>query len=265
MWNFPCETIESASADRRKYPFNFLNLLFIMKCSVFVVAVALVMASCSQDETTGINKGSTIRFRTSVERTTRGVQTTLADLGEFKVTAVGNGANYFTDLGVSSSDNGATWTPAKIYYWPSYDLDFCAYAPQSLAGVSVSADARTIEDFIPSATVADQQDLLIACNTGSKAANESSGVSLNFKHALSRISVKAKCMNPDMQVEVLGVKICRVPSTATFTFPSEVTSESYVLPQANWTTPTTPADYVVRGGSAVTLTADAQSIMFGGA
>ena len=89
MWNFPCETIESASADRRKYPFNFLNLLFIMKCSVFVVAVALVMASCSQDETTGINKGSTIRFRTSVERTTRGVQTTLADLGEFKVTAVG--------------------------------------------------------------------------------------------------------------------------------------------------------------------------------
>ena len=85
MWNFPCETIESASADRRKYPFNFLNLLFIMKCSVFVVAVALVMASCSQDETTGINKGSTIRFRTSVERTTRGVQTTLADLGEFKV------------------------------------------------------------------------------------------------------------------------------------------------------------------------------------
>ena len=56
MWNFPCETIESASADRRKYPFNFLNLLFIMKCSVFVVAVALVMASCSQDETTGINK-----------------------------------------------------------------------------------------------------------------------------------------------------------------------------------------------------------------
>ena len=168
MWNFPCETIESASADRRKYPFNFLNLLFIMKCSVFVVAVALVMASCSQDETTGINKGSTIRFRTSVERTTRGVQTTLADLGEFKVTAVGNGANYFTDLGVSSSDNGATWTPAKIYYWPSYDLDFCAYAPQSLAGVSVSADARTIEDFIPSATVADQQDLLIACNTGSK-------------------------------------------------------------------------------------------------
>ena len=103
-----------------------------MKCSVFVVAVALVMASCSQDETTGINKGSTIRFRTSVERTTRGVQTTLADLGEFKVTAVGNGANYFTDLGVSSSDNGATWTPAKIYYWPSYDLDFCAYAPQSL-------------------------------------------------------------------------------------------------------------------------------------
>ena len=263
MWNFPCETIESASADRRKYPFNFLNLLFIMKCSVFVVAVALVMASCSQDETTGINKGSTIRFRTSVERTTRGVQTTLADLGEFKVTAVGNGANYFTDLGVSSSDNGATWTPATVYYWPSYDLDFCAYAPQSLAGVSVSADARTIEDFIPSATVADQQDLLIACNTGSKAVNESSGVSLNFKHALSRISVKAKCMNPDMQVEVLGVKICRVPSTATFTFPSEVTSESYVLPQANWTTPTTPADYVVRGGSAVTLTADAQSIMFG--
>lgn len=240
-----------------------------MKKNFLFAAVALAaMTSCSNDEVVNVNNGDAISFRASLDKAiSRGAETNLQNLGAFNVTAVGNGNNYFTNLGVTSADNGVNWNTASTYYWPSFDLKFFAYAPQEGIGtVTVSDTKKTITDFSPEANVANQKDLVVAYNTGTKANNESSGVPLNFKHALSQIKVQAKCMNSNIKVEVLGVRVVNAHRKADFTFPESETNATYKLEMsqwANWTGGDTGESYMIKGTNPVVLSTEAQSIMFG--
>lgn len=242
-----------------------------MKKNLVLAAVVLAaMSSCSKDEVIEVNNGNAIAFRASIDKAiSRGPVTNLANLNAFNVTAIGNDQNYFTDLAVTSSNQGKDWKTASTYYWPSFNLAFFAYAPQDAGGgqVTISNVKKKITGFSPNQTVAEQKDLVIAYNTGNKANNESAGVALNFKHALSQIEVQAKCMNPNIKIEVLGVKVMNVARTADFTFPeSEATGTSYQLPRTQWDN-YEGADqgngYMVKGTNAVTLTENPQSIMMG--
>ena len=65
-----------------------LNLLInsLMKKQLFLVVVAaLAMASCSKDESTGINNGNAIDFRAAMQ--TRASETTMANITNLFVTA----------------------------------------------------------------------------------------------------------------------------------------------------------------------------------
>ncbi|MCK9347091.1 MAG: fimbrillin family protein [Bacteroidales bacterium] len=236
------------------------------KFTILCAICAMVLMSCSGNEILQLNQGEGIRFRTSVNVTTRAT-TTLSNLGTFHVTAynAGQSANYFTNLAVTSSDNGVTWQTASTYYWPSYSLNFVAYAPAAAlqSKVTINKTTQNIADFTPETSPADQKDVVIAFNTGNQSANGVSGVAMNFKHILSQIEVKAKCSNPNMKIEVIGVKICRIPSTATFTFPLTETNAAYTIPEGNWSAAATQKDFVINGTSAVTLTGTEQNIMFG--
>ena len=170
-------------------------MFYCMKKNLLFAAMAVTaLASCSNDDVVDVNNGGGISFRASLDRAvTRTNVTSLQNLAAFNVTAIGDGKNYFTDLGVSSADNGVNWTTASTYYWPGYELAFFAYAPQAPAGtVSIDNASKKITGFSPAQAVADQKDLVISYNTGTKAVNEGPGVAMNFKHALSQIEVKAK-------------------------------------------------------------------------
>lgn len=239
-----------------------------MKKNFFLAAVVLAaMSSCSKDEVVEVNNGNAIAFRASLDRAiSRGSETDLNNLQAFKVTAIGNDKNYFTNLVVNSSDGGHTWQTASTYYWPSFGLAFFAYAPQDLGSgvVSIDNSAKKITGFSPSQTVAEQKDLVIAYNKGDRMKNEKPGVALNFKHALSQIEVKAKCMNQNIKVEVLGVKVMNVAGTADFIFPeNKPTDTDYELLQSQWTNAqgANGNGYMIKGSKAVTLTSNAQSIM----
>lgn len=241
-----------------------------MKKNFLFAAIALAaMSSCSKDEVVDVNNGNAIAFRASLDKaTSRSNVTLLSNLNAFNVTAIGNDKNYFTNLPVTSSD-GQNWSTALTYYWPSFNLSFFAYAPQEFANgtVSITNAEKKIKNFSPSQTVADQKDLVVAYNTGNRAGNEGTGVALNFEHALSQIEVKALCGNPQIKVEVLGVKVVNMATTATFTFPEDVTGLNYTLPQnkwADWSGKDEPTKaYMVKGDKPLTLTNQAQSIMFG--
>ncbi|EFR52600.1 fimbrillin family protein [Bacteroides fragilis] len=241
-----------------------------MKKNLLFAAMAVsALVSCSNDDVVDVNKGEGISFRASLDKAlTRANVTNLQNLEEFNVTAIGNGAKYFTNLVVTSADNGANWTTASTYYWPAYELAFFAYSPQSLAGaVSIDNTAKKITGFSPAQAVTDQKDLVISYNTGTKTTNENTGVAMNFKHALSQIEVKAKCSNDKMKIEVLGVKLVNAAAKADFTFPEEYTGSGYALSQDKWSNWQDKDDhgkaYVIKGQAPVTLTADVQSIMFG--
>ena len=104
--------------------FNF-NVLFMKKNFLFAAMSIMALASCSNDDIVDVNNGSGISFRASLDKAvTRANATNLQNLAAFNVTAIGNNTNYFTNLGVTSADNGANWTTASTYYWPSYQLAF---------------------------------------------------------------------------------------------------------------------------------------------
>ncbi len=241
-----------------------------MKKHLLLAALAVsALASCSYDDAVEINNGSGISFRTSLDKAvTRANVTTLQNLNAFNVTGIGNNANYFTDLAVTSSDNGASWVTTSTYYWTNYPLAFFAYAPQTPGGsVSIDNTGKMITGFSPAQAAASQKDLVISYNTGNKAQNEGTGVAMNFKHALSQIEIKAKCSNDKIKIEVLGVKIANAAAKANFTFPETETNSHYTLLQSQWSGWSEQDDhskaYIIKGSSPVTLNANAQSIMFG--
>jgi len=231
---------------------------------LFAALAASVMVSCSNDDIVDVNHGEGIAFRASMDRAlTRANATTLQNMTEFNVTAIGNNANYFTDMTVTKI--GDEWKPAHTYYWPGYELSFFAYTPK-ISGVSISNDSKAIKDFSPAQKAAEQKDLLVSFNKGDKT-NENNGIAMNFKHALSQIKVLAKCSNDKIKIEVLGVKMENAAAKADFTFPKEVTTTDYTLPQEQWSNLQEKDDhskaYMIKGEKNMVLTDKAQSIMFG--
>ncbi len=234
---------------------------------LFCAGLALLaLAACSQDETTRADRSGAIGFRTMLGKATRAV-TTKANMGKFNVTAFPTGGtNYFTNLEVASPDNGATWNTAATYYWPAGTLNFTAYAPVDIKTLAtIDKDGQKIAAYSPVQKVADQKDIVVAFNAGSKTTYGATGVPMNFKHALSQIEVKALCTKDNLKVKVMGVKLGAVNSKADFAFPQTETAAAYVVPRANWSNLSTPKDYLAEdaAGTRLTLTAAAQSIMFG--
>lgn len=231
---------------------------------LFMTLSVAALVSCSNDETLDTNR-SAISFRSLVEGMTRGTSVTVANLDQFKVTAVGNGKVYMDKVAVNGSESGAKWATEGTYYWPAFQLDFYGYAPADAQGVTLNETTRTIADFTPAQKVEEQKDLVIACNTGTKESNQETGVPMNFRHALSQVVVKAKCPAENMKVEVIGIKVANVAGKGTFTFPADVTTgkNTRQLDFSLWSgLGDATAAYMKRGDAPVTLTRDAQDITF---
>lgn len=134
----------------------------------------------------------------------------------------------------TTSDNGSSWiTAAGKFFWPvEGDLHLYGYAPAAPGKngtFQIDKDAQTLTDFVPFETAAAQQDFVYAKSTGNNATNGTTGVELNFQHALTEISVAAKNSNTAYTVNVTGVKLGNVKTKGTFTFPSIANSA------ASWT------------------------------
>ena len=94
----------------------------------FIAAAALVLASCSQDETIEVNTSEAISFRTFVNAQTRAENIETGNIQEFNVTARYESNNYFDDVTFTKGEN-ETFNSATNYYWPANALNFYAYSP----------------------------------------------------------------------------------------------------------------------------------------
>ena len=234
------------------------------KC-ILGLAGLMVLGACTNDEVIDVKQTGSIDLRPLIENSTRATATTVANLGSFKVDVL-KGTETYGAMTVTGSDNGTKWTTSPLTYWPSnasQQLDFYAYAPTTTTGVTINGTDKKITSYTPSTTVADQKDLVIAYNTGTKTANEASGVPLLFKHALSQIEVKAKCANANMKVEIIGVKVVSVAKDGTFTFPTATTEsgQGKELARTLWAPSSEKTAYMVRNSAPVELTKTAQSLM----
>lgn len=234
------------------------------KC-ILGLAGLMVLGACTNDEVIDVKQTGSIDLRPLIENSTRATATTVANLGSFKVDVL-KGNETYGAMTVTGSNSGTKWTTSPLTYWPSnasQQLDFYAYAPTTTTGVTINGTSKEITSYTPSTTVADQKDLVIAYNTGTKANNEADGVPLLFKHALSQIEVKAKCANANMKVEIIGVKVVSVAKDGTFTFPTAKTEsgQGKELARTLWTPGSDKIAYMVQNSTPVTLNATAQSLM----
>lgn len=224
-----------------------------MKKQLFVVALAaLAMASCSKEESTGVNTGNAIDFRAAMG--TLASETTTANLSKFYVTALKGSVNYFTNVEFTK-DGSSFFVSSPAYYWPSDDssLSFYAYSPSATdlgATVTINNTTKTLVDFKPASTLGAQKDFVTANASGNKTANESAGVALTFNHQLAQIEIKAKNGNTGYVYKVQGVRIGKPVSKATFDFGTSA-----------WSLSTDKANYVSEYTTPITLNATAASIM----
>ena len=223
---------------------------------LFIVVAALAMASCSKDEQTAVNRGAAIDFRGAMA--TRATETITANLDDIFVTALDkNNANFFTDEQFTK-DVDNFFKSTTSYYWPNDDseLKFFAYAPSSSdlgSTVTIDNSTKTLADFSPKTTIADQKDFVSCQATGKKSVNESAGVALTFKHQLSQIEIKAKNDQDAYRYKVVAVRIGQPVSKGTFDFDTE-----------DWQLETDKVNYTVPDFGEITLNGTPESLMGAG-
>lgn len=219
---------------------------------------ALLMASCSSDEpiSTNVVNDNSISFRPAV--TSRGAETTNANLNEIYVNAFMNDSIYFpSTLFSKGADNYFSATPNKRWPGDESTLQFFAYAPSQDAlgaDITVTEGATpnlTLESFTVADSIADQVDFVTASASGTRTANETTGVPLDFKHRLAQIEIRAKSENPDYTFEVAGARIGRAEYIGSFDFAKEEWTLDDWHDTNVWSTECTP----------FTLTATPQSLM----
>lgn len=191
----------------------------------------MAMASCSQDETIGINHdGDEITFNVVTNNATRAenVYCNQNLPGGFYVSAISDGKTYIDGDHVTGS-NGSWTNESGTRYWPETPVDFYAHVNGGDAykwSVNEGKATAKFENFAVNGTVAEQVDLLYAVKTNQSKANGK--VNLNFRHALSQIVFQAKNTNANLYVEIAGVSVANVGGTNTFTFPSANTETNIV-------------------------------------
>lgn len=228
---------------------------------LFTLGVALLgMTACSQEDEVKLSSARrAIDFRPAIE--SRATETTNANLSSIFVTGLVGDSLYFENVNFSKGSD-SYFTSAKDYYWPGDNstVNFYAYSPSTTelgADVNVTPATAstpfgmTLESFTPAEDIADQVDFITANASGTKSADEASGVELTFNHQLSQIEIQAKSSNDNYVYEVKGVRIGRPETTGTFDF---VTSK-WTLDDWHETTVYTSSC------PQVTLTSDPVSIM----
>ena len=190
----------------------------------FVLLTALIVMSCSKDETTMSipQEGNAIEFGTYLGRNpqTRGAELTTANIANFGIMAAYTGQDDFVPASSPMNfmhnqlvvKSGSNWTYTPVKYWPTTiddKISFFAYAPHSSTATSVlslpassttgtptvtytvPSDPTTMVDFVAGVVMNRKRTV---ATEGAAVANK---VDFSLKHELTRVAFQAK-VNKDV-------------------------------------------------------------------
>lgn len=260
-----------------------------MKKSLFLTAaIATVLASCSQDETVEMNNGKGITFQAFTDLPTRAADVTQDNLSGFHVWALQEQkTSGLASATVAWQDDYSVSKGAvsggSTHYWPGdgSNLHFFAYNKEAINSnkvcggtVNITTGKHQITDVKPAAKASEQKDLVVAYKSGNQDNPGKSPVELNFIHALSKVSIKAKHDVANLTLKIRGVRIYGVNTKATLTLPENTTTGTK-LNQNKWSPAANkggdltmgnkytsdPADFSKATDIIISKDADATSIM----
>ncbi len=209
------------------------------KVLFFAIAAAAALTACSKSEVIDSKYGNDqIGFQTYLGRD---AQTKAAITDNNNIRSVGifgyytgknswsgvegsaTPANLMNNTNLTSTD-GTTWTYSPAKYWAN-DTDkytFLAYAPYvssetgatNPTGLTIKSDAPATLTYAVSTTLSEQSDVLYAFNPKDDDATVNtlidmtkSPVSLGLKHALSRITVKARATDKTFKYDIKNITL----------------------------------------------------------
>ena len=204
------------------------------KAFYMMAAAAIALSSCSSEETTDVAKSASITFRTSVGLNSRGAEMTTDDLNEMWVTGFYQKADevYFSDLKFTKEKGSTTNTfipSAPVFWQEGRTYKFVAISPAKSewpAGLTITRDAVTCENFEPKTDILAQKDMIIKAV---EANNEQWGkdLELNFKHILSQIQIKVKNGNENLVYNIKAVRIKSVVGKKKLTYATTTNTSTW--------------------------------------
>lgn len=141
------------------------------------------------------------------------------NLGAFSVTAL-HGENLYYE-NVDYIHTGSCWKSENKYYWPlEGDLTFYAYAPKEEAN-GITRENYNVYTVFQQSLASDQPDFIVSKTTSSKEKSAVSGVTLNFRHAMSRIALQVRNSNTGMKMLVSDWKVGNLYNQGSFSIKEE--------------------------------------------
>lgn len=237
---------------------------FYLLLPVFAGVAAFSLASCTESESyegADTPSDNAIRFAANTEFS-RSKDYTTNNLTAFNVYAyTGTSASptLFMDNVEVTKTGTNTWTYSPVKYWPSDEsVDFYAFAPSTWVGEGGPLKPVAYDSYPGT------EDIIyaVAPDLMGHAGMANAQVLFNFRHALSKVTVKMRSSDADLVVKVSNVAMANVMTKGNFNFPLESTSGAATSSTTGkWTDQNTPLTYLFHmsqdAGDVITLTTTA--------
>ncbi len=227
-----------------------------MKKNRLILAIVPIMAtftfiSCSNSEEMPQPAGTPdneIRFAANTEYS-RGTDITTSNLTTFNVYAyTGTATNpklFMNNVKVSKTASN-TWGYSPVQYWPAdEEVDFYAFSPASWVGESSPLSPVPYDAF---ALYPSTEDIVYAVspNLHGYAGQANAQVIFNFRHALSKITLKMRSSSTDLVVRITNVALTNIMTQGNFLFPKASTAGTLSAENVGkWADQNTPQSYVL--------------------
>lgn len=214
---------------------------------LLAAALAAGLSGCADNQDVQIpqeSEANAIRFAATADYTRSGDITT-NNLTSFNVYAyIGTGTSpvLFMDNVTVSKTGTNKWEYSPVEYWPANDdVNFYAFAPASWVGKESPLKAISYDAYPGT------EDIVYAVcpNMKGQANLPNAQVLLNFRHALSKVTVKMSSTNTALQVKVSNVALANIKTKGNFRFPSGNTaSPQSATTVGTWSDQNTPHTYM---------------------
>lgn len=210
-------------------------------------ALGLLAYSCTANDEpadTGFEKGA-IRFAASTEFTRAGDVTTnnLTSFNVYAYTGPLSAPVTFMDNVTVTKTSANTWTYSPVMYWPAkQSVDFYAFAPAGWVGAGGPLNPVAYD------AVSGTEDIVYAVSPDQTGNSDmvNAQVVFNFRHALSKLTVKLGSTNTSLRVVVTNVAMANIMTRGNFRFPHASTAEAPTADNVgHWTDQNTPQVYVL--------------------
>lgn len=224
---------------------NSKTFQFLTSISICLLSVLAISCSGEDDPIDSQYDKNAIHFAAVTEFSRAGDITTnnLTSFNVYAYTGTASEPVTFMDNVTVTKTSANTWTYSPLEYWPAkQSVDFYAFAPADWVGAGGPLNPVAYN------AVEGTEDIVYAVspNQSGNSGMVNAQVLFNFRHALSKLTVKMSSTNTELKVVVTNVAMSNIMTKGNFRFPSASTADAPAQDNVGvWTDQNTPQAYVL--------------------